>query len=78
MADTEQQVTKQKKRKRVYAGKAIAERTIIARELYKKALIEAHANQQTKPSDPPPVADSLSVPGQDEVPTAKQCSVNSE
>ena len=52
MADTEQQVTK-----RVYAGKAIAERTRIARELYKKALIEAHANQRTKPADPLSVAD---------------------
>ena len=51
--------TKQKNPKRVAAGKAIAERTRIAREAQKKALIEAHniiANNQTKPADPPSAA----------------------
>ena len=48
--DTTQQVTsqtpatKQKNPKRVAAGKAIAERTKIAREAQKKALIEAQSN----------------------------------
>ena len=66
-ADTTQQVTsktpatKQKNPKRVAAGKAVAERTRIAREEQKKALINAQsmiAKNQTKvvpPSaDPPP------------------------
>ena len=67
MADTEQQpveqqvtskmpATKQKNPKRVAAGKAIAERTRMAREAQKKALIEAQsiiANNQAKPADPP-------------------------
>ena len=78
MAETEQQVnsnteqqvtsktpaTKQKNPKRVAAGKAIAERTRIAHEAQKKALIEAQsiiANNQAKvdpPSaEPPPVAE---------------------
>ena len=73
--DTTQQVTsktpatKQKNPKRVAAGKAIAERTRIARETQKKALIEAQsiiANNQTKvvpppdavSADPPPVTES--------------------
>ena len=49
MADTEQQVTsktpatKQKNPKRVAAGKAVAEKTRIAREAQKKALIEAQS-----------------------------------
>ena len=49
MADTEEQVTskapetKQKNPRRVAAGKAIAERTRIAREEQKKALIEAQS-----------------------------------
>ena len=52
--------TKQKKPKRVTAGKAIAERTRIAREAQKKALIEAQCIiAQTKPAptavEPPPV-----------------------
>ena len=68
MADTQQQVTserpatKQKNPKRVAAGKAIAERTKIAREAQKKALIEAQsiiANNQVK-VDPPPVPDTPS------------------
>ena len=78
MADTEQQTqqpvdqqvtsktpaTKQKNPKRVAVGKAIAERTRIAREAQRKALIEAQsiiANNQPKPDDPPaPVADTPS------------------
>ena len=66
--DTTQQVTsktpatKQKNPKRVAAGKAVAERTKIAREAQKKALIKAESMiAQTKvapPSEtPPPVAD---------------------
>ena len=64
--DTTQQVTsktpatKQKNPKRVAAGKAIAERTRIAREAQKKALIEAQsmiANNQTKVA-PPPVSET--------------------
>ena len=54
--------TKQKNPKRVAAGKAVAERTKIAREAQKKALIKAESMiAQTKvapPSEtPPPVAD---------------------
>ena len=72
MADTEQQPveqqvtsktpkTKQKNPKRVAAGKAIAERTRIAREAQKKALIEAQSIiAQAKPADPPAVADTPS------------------
>ena len=61
-SDTTQQVTsqtpatKQKNPKRVAAGKAIAERTRIAREEQKKALIKAQsiiANNQVKQADPP-------------------------
>ena len=56
MADTQQvtsktPATKQKNPKRVAAGKAIAERTRIARESQKKVLIEAQsiiANNQAK------------------------------
>ena len=60
--DTTQQVTsqtpatKQKNPKRVAAGKAVAERTRIAREAQKKALIEAQsmiANNQVKQAGPP-------------------------
>ena len=67
-SDTTQQVTsqtpatKQKNPKRVAAGKAIAERTKMAREAQKKALIEAQsiiANNQTKVA--PPVADTPSA-----------------
>ena len=61
MADTQQvtsktPATKQKNPKRVAAGKAIAERTRIACESQKKALIEAQsiiADNQAKPADPP-------------------------
>ena len=49
--------TKQKNPKRVAAGKAIAERTRIAREEQKKALIEAQSiiAQAKPPADPAPV-----------------------
>ena len=54
--------TKQKNPQRVAAGKATAERSRIARDAQKKALIEAQsiiANNQGKPADPPaPVADT--------------------
>ena len=62
-ADTTQQVTsqtpatKQKKAKRVAAGKAVAERTRIAREAQKKAFIES----QMKKAYPPPVSDPPSA-----------------
>ena len=75
MADTEQKTqqpvdqqvtsktpaTHQKNPKRVAAGKAIAERTRIAREAQKKALIEAQSiiAQAKPPADPPaPVANT--------------------
>ena len=53
--------TKQKNPKRVAAGKAVAERTRIAREAQKKALIEAqsiiaqekHADPVAPPAEPP-------------------------
>ena len=70
--DTTQQVTsqtpatKQKNPKRVAAGKAIAERTRIAREAQKKTLIKAEsiiANNQTKVL---PVSDTPSPPPVDE------------
>ena len=68
MADTDQQVTsktpttKQKNPKRVAAGKAVAEKTRIAREAQKKALIEAQsiiaqAKQRADPvGDTPPAS----------------------
>ena len=67
MADTEQQVTsptpatKQKNPKRVAAGKAVAERTKIAREEQRKALINAQSMlAQAKPpadvQEKPPAA----------------------
>ena len=68
MADTEQQVTsktpatKQKNPKRVAAGKAVAERTRIAREAQRKTLIEAQsiiaqAKQRADPvADTPPAS----------------------
>ena len=73
-SDTTQQVTsqtpatKQKNPKRVAAGKAVAERTRIAREAQKKALIKAEsmiAKNQTKVPPPPvsetPVSDTEST-----------------
>ena len=73
MADSQQPVdqqvtsktpeTKQKNPKRVAAGKAIAERTRIAREAQKKALIEAQSIiAQAKKADP--VADSPAPPAE--------------
>ena len=58
--------TKQKNPKRVAAGKAIAERTRIAREAQKKALIEAQSIiAQTKHADPPAqVADPPAPPAE--------------
>ena len=75
MADTDQQVTskapttKQKNPKRVAAGKAVAERTRLAREAQKKTFIEAQSiiAQAKPPADaqakPPadPVADTPSA-----------------
>ena len=81
MADTDQQVTsktsttKQKNPKRVAAGKAVAERTRIAREAQRKTLIEAHsiiaqakhtADAQAKPPADP-VADTPSASQADPV-----------
>ena len=56
--------TKQKNPKRVAAGKAIAEKTRIAREAQRKALIEAQSIiAQAKPADPPAqVADPPAPP----------------
>ena len=71
MADSENQqvtsqtpATKQKNPKRVAAGKAVAERTRIAREEQKKALINAQnmiANNQLKQDNPPSAADPPSA-----------------
>ena len=77
MADSQQPVdqqvtsktpaTKQKNPKRVAAGKAIAERTRIAREEQKKALIQAQSIiAQAKKADP--VADSPAPPSVAEPP----------
>ena len=66
MADSETQqqqvtsktpATKQKNPKRVTAGKAIAQKTKLAREAQKKALIEAQSIIASRQSDPPPVSD---------------------
>ena len=62
--------TKQKNPKRVAAGKAIAERTRIAREAQKKALIEAQSIiTQAKKADP--VADSPAPPAEPPAPPAE-------
>ena len=63
--------TKQKNPKRVAAGKAIAERTRIAREAQKKALIEAQSIiAQAKHADPPAqVADPPAPPSVAEPPS---------
>ena len=56
--------TKQKNPKRVAAGKAIAQKTKMACEPHKKALIEAQsiiANKQVKQADTPPVSDTPSA-----------------
>ena len=58
--------TKQKNPKRVAAGKAIAERTRIAREAQKKALIEAQSIiAQAKHADPPAPPDEPPAPPAD-------------
>ena len=73
MADSQDQqvtsktpATKQKNPKRVAAGTAIAERTRIAREAQKKALIEAQSiTAPAKPADPvaePPAPPSVAAP----------------
>ena len=58
-------VTKQKNPKRVAAGKAIAERTRIAREKQKKDLIEAQSiialGKHADPPDPPPPSETKNV-----------------
>ena len=70
--DTTQQVTsqtpatKQKNPKRVAAGKAVAERTKIAREAQKKAYFEAqmkkaYPQSDTPSADQPPVSDTPST-----------------
>ena len=68
-------VTKQKNPKRVAAGKAIAERTRIAREAQKKALIEAQSlvaqAKKADPVAPPSVAEPLAPPSVTEPPSAK-------
>ena len=63
--------TKQKNPKRVAAGKAIAERTRIAREAQKKALIEVQSIiAQAKHADPPAqVADPPAPPSVAEPPS---------
>ena len=56
--------TKQKNPKRVAAGKAIAQRTKMARKAQKKALIEAQSistNKPVKQADPPPVSEAPSA-----------------
>ena len=84
MADTDQQVasnteqqvtsktpaTKQKNPKRVAAGKAVAERTRIAREAQRKAFIEAQSiiAQAKQPADP--VADTPSADPVTDTPSA--------
>ena len=76
MADTDQQVTsktpatKQKNPKRVAAGKAVAERTRIAREAQRKSLIEAQsiiaqAKQRADPVADTPSADPTDTPSAD-------------
>ena len=95
MADTDQQVasnteqqvtsktpaTKQKNPKRVATGKAVAERTRIAREAQRKAVFEAQSifAQAKPPADTPsaaqadPVADTLSSEPTKNVLTTTQC-----
>ena len=67
--------TKQKNPKRVAAGKAIAERTRIAREAQKKALIEAQSIiAQAKKADP--VAEPSAPPAEPAAPTARSSNNN--
>ena len=76
MADSQDQqvtsktpATKQKNPKRVAAGKAVAERTRIAREAQKKALIEAQSIIAAKQADP--VAYSPAPPAEPPAPPAE-------
>ena len=62
--------TKQKNPKRVAAGKAVAERTRIAREVQKKALIESQSYiAQMKKADP--VAEPAAPPSEPAAPPAE-------
>ena len=81
--NTQQQVTsktpatKQKNPKRVAAGKAVAEKTKIAREAQKKALIEAQsiiaqAKQVAEPPAEPPAAEPPAEPETKNVLTTTQ------
>ena len=86
MADSQQPVdqqvtsktpaTKQKNPKRVAAGKAIAERTKMARKAQKRALLEAIAKNQADPppvaTSPPPVTDTPSAESTKNVLTTTQ------
>ena len=69
-SETQQQVTsktpatKQKNPKCVAPGKAIAQKTKLAREAQKKALIKARRIIASKQSDPPPVSDPPAEPPQ--------------
>ena len=86
MADSQQPVdqqvtsktpaTKQKNPKRVVAGKAIAERTKMAREIQKRAFLEAIAKNQADPppvaTSPPPVTDTPSAESTKNVLTTTQ------
>ena len=75
--DTTQQVTsktpetKQKNPKRVAAGKAIAEKTRLAREAQKKALIEAQSIIAQEKHADPPAPPSVAEPPAPEPPSAK-------
>ena len=68
--DTTQQVTsqtpatRQKNPKRVAAGQAIAERTKMAREAQKKALIEAQSIIASRQAGPPPNTPSADPPSE--------------
>ena len=70
VADTQQvtsknPATKQKNPKRVAAGKAIAEKTRIAREVQRKSLIEANSIiAQAKLADPPALPSVADPPSQ--------------
>ena len=69
--------TKQKNPKRVAAGKAIAERTRIARAAQRKALIDAQSiiAQAKPPADPPSVADTPSEPTKNVLTTTQWLSI---
>ena len=74
---TKTPATKQKNPKRVAAGKAIAEKTRIAREAQKKALIEAQsiiaqAKPPAAPASEDPVADTPSAEATKNVLTTTQ------